>query len=69
MVIKLSSLSDDSPGRFFAVNLIKLTLIFVLLRYDVKFKDGQRPKDWHLGLARNPNLSAEVLFRKREGQQ
>jgi len=69
MVTNLASHSYGSPGRFFAVNMIKLMLIFVLLRYDVKSKDGKRPKDWHLGLALNPDLSAEILFRKREANE
>jgi len=66
MVASLTSNSYSSPGRFFAVYLIKLMLIFVLLRYDLKSTDGKRPKDWYLGLALNPALSAEILFRKRE---
>jgi len=66
MVTSLTSCSYCSPGRFFAVYLIKLMLIFVLLRYDLKSTDGKRPEDWYLGLALNPALSAEILFRKRE---
>ena len=55
----------SSPGRFSAVNIIKLMLIFVLLGYDLKMKDAQRPKDFHVAFARLPDFSAEILFRKR----
>lgn len=63
--ILLSYILIGSPGRFFAVDMIKLMLIFVLLRYDIKTKDGKRPKDSHMGLARIPDMSVEILFRRR----
>ncbi|KAH9919404.1 cytochrome P450 [Fomitopsis serialis] len=47
------------PGRFFAVNELKVMMVYTLLHYDVKFEDGQpRPDNssrWH-----------DVLFRKRQ---
>ncbi|KAF9482443.1 cytochrome P450 [Pholiota conissans] len=54
------------PGRFFAVNELKAMLIHVLLTYDVKMpNDGPRPQDfWFQGNC-VPNLTAEVMFRKR----
>lgn len=50
-----------SPGRFFAVTLMKLMLAFLLLRYDIKTKDGVRPADINL----IPDVKAEILFRRR----
>ena len=55
-----------SPGRFFAVNEIKLMLAFTLLRFDIKTKDGIRPPDWRLKWYILPNRTAEILFRKRK---
>jgi hypothetical protein len=59
--------ANSSPGRFFAVNEIKLMLAFALLRYDFKTKDGKRPANLEFQGRCIPNPSAEILFRKREG--
>ena len=57
--------ADSSPGRFFAINEVKLMLAFVLLKYDVKTKDGIRPPGFcFLGQA-VPHMTAEILFRKK----
>ncbi|KAJ7269680.1 cytochrome P450 [Mycena rebaudengoi] len=53
------------PGRFFAVNEIKLMLAHVLLTYDVKLRDGVRPADEWTFTVMNANSKAEVLFRRR----
>jgi hypothetical protein len=57
--------SDDSPGRFFAVNEMKLMLAFILLRYDVKTKDGKLPEATKFMGFLLPPTKAEILFRKR----
>jgi hypothetical protein len=45
---------------------MKVILAGLLLRYDVKFKEGDgRPKDIRGRITTSPNLTAEVLFRKR----
>jgi ent-kaurene oxidase len=54
-----------SPGRFFAVNEMKLMLAFTLLRYDVKTKDAQRPKDMKFHAFFIPDMKAEILFKRR----
>jgi hypothetical protein len=54
-----------SPGRFFAVNEIKLMLAFTLLRYDVKTESGERPPDTKFGVSVIPNMTAALLYRKR----
>ena len=58
--------TDGSPGRFFAVNEIKLMLAFLLLRYDVKtVVDGVRPADMKFQITIIPDRKAKILFRKR----
>ena len=57
--------ADISPGRFFAINEIKLLLAFTLLRFDVKTKDGKRPPDAEFNRAAFPDMKAELLYRKR----
>lgn len=52
------------PGRFFAVNEIKLMLAFTLLRFDFRTKDGVRPRDGCFQTANFPNMKAEILFKK-----
>lgn len=64
MNLKISN--EVSPGRFFAVNEIKLILAFTLLRFDIKTKDGMRPPDWRLKWYILPNRTAEILFRRRK---
>ncbi|KZT72304.1 cytochrome P450 [Daedalea quercina L-15889] len=54
------------PGRFFAVNELKVMMAYIVLHYDVKF-EGEKGKPenwsrWHLVLPANTN----VLFRKRQ---
>ncbi|TFK66282.1 cytochrome P450 [Pluteus cervinus] len=56
------------PGRFFAINEVKAMLAYVLLNYDVKLKDGERPKTMWLGTANIPNQTAHLPFRKRKPQ-
>ena len=59
-------MANRSPGRFFAVDLIKMILGFVILRYDIKVTDGKRPVDTIFQLARYPDMGAGILFRKRQ---
>jgi len=54
-----------SPGRFFAVSELKALLGFTLLTYDVKTKDGKRPKDQIFQDMIIPDMTAEILIRKR----
>ncbi|KAG4440774.1 hypothetical protein IFR05_003761 [Cadophora sp. M221] len=54
------------PGRFFASNEIKVILAGLLLRYDVKFQEGEgRPENVYGRTQIAPNREAKVLFRKR----
>ena len=54
---------QHSPGRFFAVNMIKVMMAHVVLTYDIMM--SELPQIQWFGLARIPDNSAEVLFRKR----
>jgi hypothetical protein len=54
-----------SPGRFFAVNEIKLMLAYTLMNFDVKSKDGKRPPNIELGTAILPDVKAQILYRRR----
>jgi cytochrome P450 len=57
--------TDCSPGRFFAVNEIKLMLAYTLLNFDVKTKDGKRPPNVEFENLLLPNMKAELLYRRR----
>ena len=54
------------PGRFFAVNEIKMMLAHVILTYDVRFGGGQKrpPSMWHNQFV-FPDPTKEVLFQTR----
>ena len=65
MVNHIIDLTYDSPGRFFAVNEVKLMLAFFLLRYDVKTENAVRPKDWQFQSQIIPDMSAKILMRRR----
>jgi hypothetical protein len=55
-----------SPGRFFAVNVMKALIAHIIVTYDFKFEEGKRAPDEHrMGLFRAPG-NANMLFRKRQ---
>jgi len=53
------------PGRFFASAEIKLLLAKIVMKYDVRTKDGRRPDDVCWELANSPDTNAFIEFRKR----
>ncbi|KAI1806390.1 ent-kaurene oxidase [Daldinia bambusicola] len=54
------------PGRFFAGCEIKMVLAYLLLRYDIKLRDGEgRPPPNMFMMTKGPSMTAEVLFRRR----
>jgi hypothetical protein len=65
MVHLILLFTNASPGRFFAVNEIKLMLAFTLLRFDIKTQDGIRPPDFKFQGFITSNRNAEILYRKR----
>jgi hypothetical protein len=65
MVDRLSHTTYRSPGRFFAVNEVKLMLAIFLLRYDFKIENAVRPKDWEFQSQIIPDMNAKILIRRR----
>lgn len=53
------------PGRFFASNEIKVILAHLLIRYDIRLKEGQRPKGMSVVMTKAPCPKTEVEFRQR----
>ncbi|KAF7342895.1 Cytochrome P450 [Mycena sanguinolenta] len=53
------------PGRFFAVNELKLMLAYILQHYDVRLEGPRPPTEW-FGTLAAANRSAKVEFRKRQ---
>lgn len=54
------------PGRFFAGCEIKLVLALLLLRYDIRLKDGEtRPAPNMFMMTKSPSMTAEIMFRRR----
>lgn len=63
----MPSINFPSPGRFFAANELKAMLAHLVLNYDVKLEnEGVRPPNFWFISSCSPNLTAEVLFRKRQ---
>ncbi|KAI2470821.1 ent-kaurene oxidase [Annulohypoxylon bovei var. microspora] len=54
------------PGRFFAGCEVKMVLARLLLRYDIRLRDGDpRPPPNMFMMTKSPSTTAEVLFRRR----
>lgn len=57
------------PGRFFAANEIKVLLVFMLMKYEWKFPEGQgMPKMGRFAQERIVNPDARVLVRRRKAE-
>ncbi|KAL1988856.1 hypothetical protein VTN96DRAFT_7740 [Rasamsonia emersonii] len=54
------------PGRFFAVYEIKAIIIEILRNYDIRLKDGVKPKTWSNELLVNPDFGAMIEIKRRE---
>ncbi|KAM7190989.1 Cytochrome P450 [Naviculisporaceae sp. PSN 640] len=53
------------PGRFFAINEIKLLMIELLSRYDVKLIPGTEPRRLFFGVTTIPETKLKLLLRTR----
>ncbi|KAF5345743.1 hypothetical protein D9758_011873 [Tetrapyrgos nigripes] len=55
------------PGRFFAVNELKILVAHTLMTYDLKLEDNTKmlPEPQWLGYRVSPSRTAKVLFRRR----
>ena len=54
------------PGRFFAVQEIKLMMAYMLLKYDIKYLPSKPAAKW-LGTFALPNTSATITVRRKQG--
>lgn len=54
------------PGRWFASSEIKLILVTLIMKHDMKLKDSIRPKTIQMQTLRAADPRSEVLFKKRE---
>jgi hypothetical protein len=54
------------PGRFFAVNELKIIMAHMVTRYDIRFGDAVRPTNLNIGFNCIPNARAKVLLRSRD---
>ncbi|KAM7220355.1 Cytochrome P450 [Rhypophila decipiens] len=53
------------PGRFFAVNEIKLLMAELLSKYDVKLIPGTKPRQMYFGVTTIPEQKLKLLLRAR----
>jgi cytochrome P450 len=53
------------PGRFFASTMMTAMMAHLVLNYDMKLKDGERPPDQWFQMICSPNRAAEIMFRRR----
>ena len=55
------------PGRFFAGNEIKLIMVELLMKYDIKFEDSRKDRPANMAFETQliPDHHAKVLVRKR----
>lgn len=56
------------PGRFFAANEVKIAMVHLLLKYDMKLKDpsGAVWKEIGINMILNPRATLDVRRRKEE---
>ena len=56
------------PGRFFAGEVLKTLLTFIILQYDFKYPEGQsRPDSIKRGEFSPPDITQKLLFKKLPG--
>jgi cytochrome P450 monooxygenase-1 len=54
------------PGRIFAANELKIVLIQILLKYDLKFPDGGRLPDAIMGQSQWVPSEQKITFKRRK---
>lgn len=54
------------PGRFFTANELKIALINILLKYDIKFEDGVTPKFIRYGIQGITDMTVKLSIRRRK---
>ncbi|KAJ5345158.1 hypothetical protein N7452_003162 [Penicillium brevicompactum] len=53
------------PGRFFAVNEVKIALCHILLKYEFKLAEGMIPQFKRHGIVIQTDMSARIMVRRR----
>ncbi|TVY73594.1 Cytochrome P450 monooxygenase easM [Lachnellula suecica] len=54
------------PGRFFAANEVKIAMVHLILKYDMKLKDAKDAKWFEYGLSMSANPFAKISVRRRK---
>lgn len=54
------------PGRFFAANEVKIALCHILLKYDFKLAEAERPEHERVGVSLSANSRGKILIRRRQ---
>ena len=54
------------PGRFFALNELKIMLCHIIMKYDFKLPDGYTPKCRNVGSLRQSDPNSRMLFIARD---
>ncbi|OGM47935.1 putative cytochrome P450 monooxygenase [Aspergillus bombycis] len=54
------------PGRFFAVNEVKIALCHILLKYEFKLADGSVPRARQNGVSLNADPMIKLMIRRRQ---
>ncbi|KAL7268190.1 hypothetical protein RUND412_009197 [Rhizina undulata] len=57
------------PGRFFATNVMKVMMSYIILNYDFKLQSGKRPENLYFGSNCAPPFGTELLFKKIESNE
>ena len=66
ILIRKPQLFAFSPGRFFAVNEMKVMMAYLVLHFDVKSEQNKlRPANQMIGTVIAPSQDGRVLFRQR----
>ncbi|KAH7042123.1 cytochrome P450 [Macrophomina phaseolina] len=58
--------SHACPGRAFASAEIKLMLVHILQRWEIRYAAGKRPAPVHVAFSRIPDAKADLLFKEKE---
>lgn len=56
------------PGRFFAANEVKIAMVHIILKYDVRIDDAAQAKWTEYGTNMFTNRKAQVSVRRREAE-
>lgn len=64
--LHLQQTNPNSPGRWFASAGMKLVLVNLLERYEIRFEEGtSNPRPISLQASFTPNMTAKIQLRKR----